>query len=285
MLGFVGTTFEMAAYPERAGKILAQDVRILAAEAVQVAGALAAGAFSAFAIPIVAATGAASGAINTGTLRGSLIGAGTAVAFYGVGSAAGSAAASVAAEAAAAGATAEQVANYAAATRFAVQLVGHTAVGCVSSAASGGGCRSGAVSGAIGVAATFGVETNFGDQPLFVKAAIVGLAGGTGAALTGGKFGDGFAIAFQGYLFNHALHPDDTSAFGERERVAGNNIDFSVYAAKAPPLWCQYVECGAPTGGAYFPLCKDCNNQLKNGGGPFLLENVRKIFKPIEPED
>lgn len=37
-------------------------------------------------------------------------------------------------------------------------------------------------------------------------------------------------------------------------------------AAKSPALFCQNVECGAPTGGVVYPLCPTCNNRLKNGG-------------------
>ncbi len=41
---------------------------------------------------------------------------------------------------------------------------------------------------------------------IYVQAAVAGLGGGTGAALTGGRFGDGFFIAASGYLFNQAAH-------------------------------------------------------------------------------
>ena len=54
-------------------------------------------------------------------------------------------------------------------------------------------------------------------------------------------------------------------------------------AAKGPTLFCQNVECGAPTGGVVYPLCPTCNSRLNNGGPPILLENGRVIVKPIEP--
>ncbi len=57
-------------------------------------------------------------------------------------------------------------------------------------------------------------------------------------------------------------------------QVAGN---------KSPSLHCQNVNCGAPTGGVVHPLCPSCNNRLKNGGPPILLENGKIIRVPIEP--
>lgn len=46
---------------------------------------------------------------------------------------------------------------------------------------------------------------------------------------------------------------------------------------------CQNVNCGTPTGGVVYPLCQTCNDRLKNGGPPILLENMRVIRKPIVP--
>ena len=51
----------------------------------------------------------------------------------------------------------------------------------------------------------------------------------------------------------------------------------------SPTFFCQNVECGAPTGGVVYPLCPTCNNRLRNGGPPILLENGRIITLPIEP--
>ena len=53
---------------------------------------------------------------------------------------------------------------------------------------------------------------------------------------------------------------------------------------KSPELYCQNVLCGAPHGGVVAPLCPTCNNRLRNGGPPILLENGRIIRVPIEPE-
>jgi len=137
----------------------------------------------------VAAAGAVGGGINTGTLRGMLVGAGTSVAFYGVGSIGGSLEASLGA----AGANA-------------VRVAGHAAVGCASAAAGGGKCGSGAVSAGFGV--VFGMVGS-ASCTRFVQVAAAGLGGGTGAALTGRRFGDGFAIAAVGQLANELAHNVD----------------------------------------------------------------------------
>ena len=52
---------------------------------------------------------------------------------------------------------------------------------------------------------------------------------------------------------------------------------------RSPVQHCQNVNCGAPTGGVYYPLCPGCNDKLKNDGGPILLEDGTKIFTPIIP--
>jgi RHS repeat-associated protein len=132
----------------------------------------------------VGISGAIGAAINTGTLRGTLIGAATAEAFWGVGGV----------KVDIANATTNQLA------RFGAGVALHAAVGCVSSAAGGGQCGSGALSGGLGeVFSDLGARQN-----MFVRGSIAALGGGTGSALTGGKFGDGFALGAAGYLFNGA---------------------------------------------------------------------------------
>ena len=142
----------------------------------------------------VGLAGVIGGAINTGTLRGAVVGGATAEAFWGVGEFAKPALGSP---------------TQAGVTLNPAQAVGsaalHAAVGCVSSAAGGGQCASGALSAGLGDL----VVTEVGpllSQNIFVQAAVAGLGGGTGAALTGGRFGDGFFIASSGYLFNQAAH-------------------------------------------------------------------------------
>ena len=140
----------------------------------------------------VAAVGAVGGAINTGTLRGALIGAVTAEAFWGVGGLKVDIANSI------------QGVSGAGAINVAAGVALHAAVGCESSAAGGGRCGSGALSAGLGELTTSYINT-LNTNP-YVKGAIVGLGGGTGAALTGGRFGDGFFIAASGYLFNSTFH-------------------------------------------------------------------------------
>ncbi|WP_334364372.1 RHS repeat-associated core domain-containing protein [Bradyrhizobium sp. AZCC 1578] len=54
-------------------------------------------------------------------------------------------------------------------------------------------------------------------------------------------------------------------------------------AGKSPTFWCQNVNCGAPHGGLFGPLCPSCNGRLRNGGPPILLENGQIIRGPIKP--
>ncbi|BEV16230.1 type IV secretion protein Rhs [Herbaspirillum sp. DW155] len=89
--------------------------------------------------------------------------------------------------------------------------VGHAAVGCVSSMLGGGSCGSGALSA--GIAAAFGNYNNGGDitQSGFSKDPYIAVfqnavIGGTGSALSGGKFGNGAVTASFGYLFNQLKH-------------------------------------------------------------------------------
>jgi hypothetical protein len=45
------------------------------------------------------------------------------------------------------------------------------------------------------------------------------------------------------------------------------------------------VDCGAPTGGVYCPLCPQCNNQLKSGAARIIiLENGQRIRKPVDED-
>jgi hypothetical protein len=78
----------------------------------------------------------------------------------------------------------------------------HALVGCVSSAASGGSCGSGAVS------ALFGKFTSnqMWDMPDGVfKGVTTAIAGGVGSVIAGGKFENGAMTAAFAYLFNQML--------------------------------------------------------------------------------
>jgi hypothetical protein len=64
----------------------------------------------------------------------------------------------------------------------------------------------------------------------------------------------------------------------------GQGRDFpGVTPAAWGPYYCQNVECGMPNGGVVYPLCPQCNDRLKNGGEPILLENGQLVTKPIVP--
>jgi len=132
----------------------------------------------------VGVSGAVGGAISTGSLKGTLIGAATAEAFWGVGGIKG-------------------VAGLGDGSAQAVAL--HAAVGCASAAASGGRCESGAAGAALGELATNpAVQFNTGSAGgnLIARASVSGIAGGVGTVIAGGNFGRGFVIGGAGVLFN-----------------------------------------------------------------------------------
>ena len=131
------------------------------------------------------ASGFAAGGIQGGNLQSAVYGALTAAAFYGVGSLAG---------AHGLGGGDFLGPNHLAA------IAGHAAVGCASSAAQGGSCKSGALSA--GFAEFAGPimpnPKEFGVGGLVGSA----VAGGIGAELGGGKFQNGAVTGAFGYLFN-----------------------------------------------------------------------------------
>jgi len=52
---------------------------------------------------------------------------------------------------------------------------------------------------------------------------------------------------------------------------------------RTPQVPCQNVECGALNGGLYYPLCPSCNDRLKKGYGPIILENGQVVYDPFPP--
>jgi RHS repeat-associated protein len=148
-------------------------------------------ACGACAIGVAAANSALTAGVNSGNLgvalRAGVISGATAAAFYGVGDY-----------------TEFHQIGFTEALRrpgmFALNIVGHAAVGCASQAASGGSCQSGALSGAAGSIAgpaTRGIGFEAG---LVVNAVVGGVASVAG----GGKFANGATTAAFGYLFNQA---------------------------------------------------------------------------------
>lgn len=88
-------------------------------------------------------------------------------------------------------------------------VAGHAGVGCLSSVASGGSCQSGAMSGAVGAAASPLVRDvfpnpkgNTGD--LIGGTAASGVVGGFASLAGGGKFENGAVTAAFGYMYNAA---------------------------------------------------------------------------------
>jgi RHS repeat-associated protein len=82
-------------------------------------------------------------------------------------------------------------------------VAAHALVGCVSSVAGGGSCRSGAWAGAISSAwANYGHDFN----DLAADSVANGIAGGVGSVLGGGKFENGAVTGAFGYLFNKYAH-------------------------------------------------------------------------------
>lgn len=83
-------------------------------------------------------------------------------------------------------------------------VAGHMLVGCASSVAGGGDCRSGAISAGFGAG-----FTNYG--PSLSTNIVIGtmehaLVGGIGSVLSGGRFADGARAGAFGYLFNCVAH-------------------------------------------------------------------------------
>ncbi|MDC7789639.1 DUF637 domain-containing protein [Rhodoplanes sp. TEM] len=92
---------------------------------------------------------------------------------------------------------------------YAGNVAGHAAVGCLSSAASGGSCRDGALSGAVGAGVGPLVPTAFPnyrtDPGQYVGGlALTSVAGGLASVAGGGKFENGAVTAAFGYMYNQA---------------------------------------------------------------------------------
>lgn len=130
--------------------------------------------------------GGISGAVSSGNAQGFFQGALSAGLFYGAGS------------------VADSWSGNALSGTF-ERTVTHAVAGCVSAAASGGACGSGALSAgfAEGVG---GNLPKLGLEADLVKHAVIG---GVGSVLGGGKFANGAATGAFGYLFNYLQHGRD----------------------------------------------------------------------------
>jgi RHS repeat-associated protein len=151
----------------------------------------AAGSAVAAALANSAIGGFAGGIVGGGDLEGGFIGAATAAAFYGVGSATGAHFGT--------GPEAAVKANefFLKAEHFA-NIAGHAAVGCASAAASGSKCGAGAFAAAAGAA----VGPKLVGMHVAAQTAISATIGGTASVIGGGKFENGAITAAFGHLFN-----------------------------------------------------------------------------------
>jgi len=119
------------------------------------------------------------------------------------------------------------------ATKIAVKGAAHGVVGGAFNVARGGSFQTGFIAGSVGAAAGVAVgETGLakipGEEGRYIRSAIVGLAGGTAAVATGGKFQNGFVTAAFAQLWN--------AERGGR----GRNQDFRNFISKT---FCTSDEC------------------------------------------
>ncbi|RYH15824.1 MAG: hypothetical protein EON54_28525, partial [Alcaligenaceae bacterium] len=136
------------------------------------------------------------GGISTGTVKGGIQGAFTAVLFNWAGTT---------------GTGINEAEKAASATRYAA----HAAAGCVSAVASGANCGSGAASAVFGkyTSNQIGGWDPQGINADLARGAAATVAGGFGSVIAGGKFDNGAQTAAFGYLFNYCSHGNCTSAF------------------------------------------------------------------------
>ncbi len=187
--------------------------------------------------------GAMGGAIMTGSLKGTLTGAITGGAFGAVGDIA---------------------------PQGFGNVMGHAAVGCVSSVAGGGKCGSGALAAGAGSAWSnygFKMETLAGNVTMHA------IVGGTASVAGGGKFGNGASTAAFAYLFNCLAHECNGADYKGKE--PGHE-----YGPFASPVTCNVSNPGclgatqreiacnsAPGQGGCVPLGRQVSSDLR-GGNP-----------------
>jgi RHS repeat-associated protein len=108
-----------------------------------------------------------------------------------------------------------------------VKIVGHGAVGCLTTAASGGSCSSGGISAGVAAAVTPLVDIAFPDARTDARhlaggtAALAGI-GGLASVAGGGKFQNGAVTAAFGYLINQLSSgkgPNDRHELGRQEAM------------------------------------------------------------------
>ena len=183
----------------------------------------AAGAAAAFAGATIV-TGLSGGNLGQ-ALRAGVIAGATAIAFFGVGEA-----------------TAHEMPAFDSPkfdpAVYAENVAGHALVGCASSAASGGSCQSGALSGAVTAAAGPLINGQRFEVALVENAVI----GGAASVAGGGKFANGAVTGAFGYLFNYLVcdhgscYGDDIKK-GEMDAHYRDGSGWPVYAGSMDPSW------------------------------------------------
>ncbi|TDK59545.1 RHS repeat domain-containing protein, partial [Sapientia aquatica] len=107
--------------------------------------------------------------------------------------------------------------------------VGHAAVGCASSYASGGSCGSGALAG--GFSAAWGNQGPgyASSNDVIGNTLISAMVGGTASVIGGGKFANGAITAAAGYLFNQLAHSSKAKPIpitdAERANAASGDVE------------------------------------------------------------
>jgi RHS repeat-associated protein len=165
-----------------------------------------------------AAGGFAVGALSTGTLKGGFEGALTGGLFGGVG----------------ASFSAGSAASYA----------GHAAAGCISSAAGGGSCGTGAASALFGKF-TSNQIAGIGGQDLrgdIARGIATSVAGGLGSIIAGGKFENGAKTAAFGYLFNEVASRGIT--LDQRGYQSGNFVSSGFHEYLVETAICDVNQSG-----------------------------------------
>jgi len=116
---------------------------------------------------------------------------------------------------------------------FAFNVAGHALVGCASSAASGGSCESGALSGAV----TAGAGPLINGQSFGVALAENAVLGGVASVAGGGKFANGAITGAFGYMFNN-----------QAGKIAGGIIGGILAEAAGPEAVPEGIILGAKLG-------------------------------------
>lgn len=171
-----------------------------------------------------------------------------------------------------------------------LNTVGHAAVGCGSSAASGGSCKSGAMSG--GLSAAWGnygpsYEAVNGDTGILIKNTVIAATvGGAGSVIGGGKFWNGAETGAFGYLFNFAAHEGKDFLLNGKEspiRILWEGSE--ELGREYSPVLLSIAEIGADAiaiCGIFRPYCRTADgfistgkvvNGLANGDNSELIAN------------